>query len=159
MKLVTLRESLLIIDKIKRKGMKNILILVGLFFFGFGLNPLNAQISLDKLSKSTGKVVVPSSKSLQAAALASLDTQLKKKFNLAFIKSELIGDSLAINIADAKLNSLNQTALNKQAGTILESAVAILKTGNLKTGIRSVAVNLLKNIKLKDVLTRVSKRL
>jgi hypothetical protein len=135
--------------------------IIGLFFFllGFGLNQTYSQISLDKLNKGTNKVTLPSNKSLQSTALANLDAQLKKKYNLANVKSELLGDSLAINIADSKLNGLNQNALNKQAGTILESAVDMLKTGNVKTGIRTVAVNLLKNINLKDVLARASKKL
>ena len=135
--------------------------IIGLFFFllGFGLNQTYSQISLDKLNKGTNKVTLPSNKTLQSTALANLDAQLKKKYNLANVKSELLGDSLAINIADSKLNGLNQNALNKQAGTILESAVNMLKTGNIKTGVRTVAVNLLKNIKLKDVLAKVSKKL
>lgn len=135
--------------------------IIGLFFFllGFGLNQTYSQISLDKLNKGTNKVTLPSNKTLQSNALANLDAQLKKKYNLANVKSELLGDSLAINIADSKLNGLNQNALNKQAGTILESAVDMLKTGNVKTGIRTVAVNLLKNINLKEVLTKVSKKL
>ena len=135
--------------------------IIVLFFFllGFGLNQAYCQISLDKINKGANKVTLPSNKSLQSTALANLDAQLKKKYNLANVKSELLGDSLAINIADSKLNDLNQNALNKQAGTILESAVDMLKTGNVKTGIRTVAVNLLKNINLKDVLARASKKL
>lgn len=139
--------------------MKKVLGLVLLSFFGFGLNQTYAQVNLNKVGVKNGRITTPSVGSLQAAALANLDAQLKRKYNLASVKSELIGDSLAINIADAKFNSLNQTALNKQAGTILESAIGILKTGNLRTGVRSVAVNLLRNIKLKDVLARASKRL
>ncbi len=135
--------------------------IIVLFFFllGFGLNQAYCQISLDKINKGANKVALPSNKTLQTTALANLDAQLKKKYNLANVKSELFGDSLAINIADPKLNGLNQNALNKQAGTILESAVNTLKMGNVKTGIRTVAVNLLKNIKLKDVLARASKKL
>jgi hypothetical protein len=135
--------------------------IIVLFFFllGFGLNQAYSQISLDKINKGANKVTLPSNKTIQTSALTNLDAQLKSKYNLAHVKSELLGDSLAINIADPKLNGLNQNALNKQAGTILESAVNTLKTGNVKTGIRTVAVNLLKNIKLKDVLARASKKL
>ncbi len=137
----------------------NRIIVLFFFLFGFGLNQAYCQISLDKINKGANKVALPSNKTLQATALSNLDAQLKKKYNLANVKSELFGDSLAINIVDSKLNGLNQNALNKQAGTILESAVNMLKMGNVKTGIRTVAVNLLKNIKLKDVLARASKKL
>jgi hypothetical protein len=125
----------------------------------FGLNQTYAQVNINKLGKTVPTTTAVNSKSLQTAALNSLDLQLKKKYNLAFVKSELIGDSLAINIADNKLNAMGSSALNTMAGNVLESAVKILKAGNVKTGIKTVAVNLLKNIKLKDVLTRVSKKL
>lgn len=125
----------------------------------FGLNQTYAQVNINKLGKTVPTTTGINSKSLQTAALNSLDLQLKKKYNLAFVKSELIGDSLAINIADNKLNAMGSSALNTMAGNVLESAVKILKAGNVKTGIKTVAVNLLKNIKLKDVLTRVSKKL
>lgn len=129
-------------------------------FLGFGLTQSFAQIiNINKATKTVPTTTGVTSRNLQAAALASLDAQLKKQYNLSFVKSELIGDSLAINIADNKLNAMGSSALNTMAGNVLESAVKILRSGNIKTGIKTVAVNMLRNIKLKDVLTRVSKKL
>jgi hypothetical protein len=85
-----------------------------------------------------------------------------KKFNLDGVKSEIVGNTLKMKVADTDLAGLSASALDAKGNAMLNSAMDLVKGNglNLKSlGVNNVLVEMVKNMSLKDILGSVSKKL
>ncbi|MCF8253128.1 MAG: hypothetical protein K9H61_04535 [Bacteroidia bacterium] len=140
--------------------MKNLLFVFGLAIL---LSSCSAQSgALTNLSKQSSTVAQDAQKATTAAALASLDKQLKDKFKLDGVKSSLVGDALKIQVADSDFTKLSAANQTKQGNQILDSALGILSGSglNLKSlGINNILVELLQSLNLNTILSSIKKTL
>jgi hypothetical protein len=123
---------------------------------------LTAQSSLNKLSKQAQSSVSSTQSNSTKSVLSNLDAELMKKFNLDGVKSEIVGNTLKMKVADADLAGLSASALDAKGNAMLNSAMDLVKGNglNLKSlGVNNVLVEMVKNMSLKDILGSVSKKL
>jgi hypothetical protein len=121
-----------------------------------------AQSSINKLSKQEQSSVSSTQSNSTKSVLSNLDAELMKKFNLDGVKSEIVGNTLKMKVADTDLAGLSASALDAKGNAMLNSAMDLVKGNglNLKSlGVNNVLVEMVKNMSLKDILGSVSKKL
>lgn len=113
------------------------------------LRHINKQVQqVNKVAKNVGSGVL----------LSNLDTQLKEKFRLDGVKSELTGETLKVKAASAAFARLPVASQNAHAKRILDGAVMLV--GNRQElPIKSVVVELVKDITLANAISSFSRQL
>ncbi|MBU3662876.1 MAG: hypothetical protein FGM41_06730 [Bacteroidetes bacterium] len=121
-----------------------------------------AQSSINKLSRQAQSSISGAQNNSTKAVLSNLDTELMKKFSLDGVKSEIVGNTLKMKVADTDLAKLSASARDAKGNDMLNSAMDLLKGNgmNLKgLGVTNVLLEMVKNMSLKEILGSVSKKL
>lgn len=140
-----------------RKSM--LLVAIGLLV---GVANTSAQNSINKLSKQAQSSVSSTQSNSTKSVLNNLDAELMKKFKLDGVKSEIVGNTLKMKVADEDLAGLSASARDAQGNAMLNSAMDILKGSglNLKNlGVKNVLLEMVKNMSVKEILGSISRKL
>ena len=121
----------------------------GLSFVGF------SQV---KGLKDLSNKVAPSQSAATATILKNLDEQLKTKFSLDGVKSELVGNVLKIKAADADYAKLTSTLRAAEGQKILTTAKSVLGTSGFDAkglNVKEIVLEMLPKLDAKTVLQSV----
>jgi hypothetical protein len=119
------------------------------------LKDLNKKIS----STNTKQAVSTVKNTSTAGVLSALDNQLKNKFKLDGVKSELSGETLKVRAASAAYAKLPASLRNTQGNKVLDATTkmlsgdATLKSLNVKT----VAIDMVRDMSVGKVIQSFSK--
>ncbi|MCG9878999.1 MAG: hypothetical protein MH472_00225 [Bacteroidia bacterium] len=127
-------------------------------------NQTHAQINtsqLKKLNKQAQTVTNTAKNTTTNSLLSTLDSQLKQKFKLDDVKSELSGETLRVKAASAAYSKLPASAQNAQGKRILEGASKMIGSGEgLKSlNIKTLAVDMVKDMTVSKAVQSFSKQL
>lgn len=127
-------------------------------------NKVQAQISTSQLKKlnqqaKTAGTAVKSATT--SSVLSTLDSQLKEKFKLDAVKSEISGETLRVKAASAAYSKLPAAAQNAQGKRILEGTAKMIGSGDgLKSlNIKSLAIDMVKDMSVGKAINSFSKQL
>jgi len=119
------------------------------------LKDLNKKISTTNTKQAVSTVKNTST----AGVLSALDNQLKNKFKLDGVKSELSGETLKVRAASAAYAKLPASLRNTQGNRVLDATTqmlsgdATLKSLNVKT----VAIDMVRDMSVGKVIQSFSK--
>jgi len=119
------------------------------------LKDLNKKISTTNTKQAVSAVKNTST----AGVLSALDNQLKNKFKLDGVKSELSGETLKVRAASAAYAKLPASLRNTQGKKVLDATTqmlsgdATLKSLNVKT----VAIDMVRDMSVGKVIQSFSK--
>jgi hypothetical protein len=141
-----------------------ILLLTFLGIANITWSQINSSTTLKDLNKkisttSTKQAVSTAKNTNTAGVLSALDNQLKNKFNLDGVKSELSGETLKVRAASAAYAKLPASLRNTQGNKVLDATTqmlsgdATLKSLNVKT----VAVDMVRDMSVGKVIQSFSK--
>ncbi len=126
-----------------------LLCFANLSFFGFaqvkGIKDLSSKVNANQ-SAATSTI------------LKNLDEQLKTKFSLDGVKSELVGNVLNIKAADADFAKLSAGLRSNEGQKILTSAKSILGTTGFDAKglkVKEIVLDMVPNITAKSVLQTI----
>jgi hypothetical protein len=135
------------------------------FLFGFGMaKEAGAQISTSQIRSASKQVkqvkqVNSAAKNVVSGAMLSqLDEQLRQKFRLDAVKSELSGETLRVKAASAAFARLPASAQNAHGARILEGAVSMLGAQKSKP-IKTLVVDLVQDITVGNAIKSFSRQL
>jgi hypothetical protein len=121
------------------------------------LKDLNKKIS--SANTNTKEIVSTVKNTSTAGVLSALDNQLKNKFKLDGVKSELSGETLKVRAASAAYAKLPASLKNSQGNKVLDATTqmlsgdATLKSLNVKT----VAIDMVRDMSVGKVIQSFSK--
>ena len=141
-----------------------ILLLTFLGIANITWSQINSSTTLKDLNKkisttSTKQAVSTAKNTNTAGVLSALDNQLKNKFNLDGVKSELSGETLKVRAASAAYAKLPASLRNTQGNKVLDATTqmlsgdATLKSLNVKT----VAIDMVRDMSVGKVIQSFSK--
>ncbi|MDP3928196.1 MAG: hypothetical protein Q8R57_04185 [Bacteroidota bacterium] len=119
------------------------------------LKDLNKKVSTTNTKQAVSTVKNTST----AGVLSALDNQLKNKFKLDGVKSELSGETLKVRAASAAYAKLPASLRNTQGNRVLDATTqmlsgdATLKSLNVKT----VAIDMVRDMSVGKVIQSFSK--
>jgi len=90
--------------------------------------------------------------------LSQLDEQLRQKFRLDAVKSELSGETLRVKAASAAFARLPASAQNAHGARIIEGAVSMLGAQQSKP-IKTLVVDLVQDITVGNAIKSFSRQL
>ena len=129
---------------------------------GFGMSKeAGAQISTSQIRSASKQVKQASSAAknvVSGAMLSQLDEQLRQKFRLDAVKSELSGETLRVKAASAAFARLPASAQNAHGARILEGAVSMLGAQQSKP-IKTLVVDLVQDITVGNAIKSFSRQL
>jgi hypothetical protein len=140
--------------------MKNMLLICFLLTIGW-VNNAEAQINTSQLrsiNKQVQQVNNVAKNVGSGVLLSNLDTQLKQKFRLDGVKSELTGETLKVKAASAAFARLPVASQNAHGKRILDGAVMLL-SDRQGLPIKTVVVELVKDITLANAISSFSRQL
>jgi hypothetical protein len=132
------------------------------FLLGFGMaKEAGAQISTSQIRSLSKQVKQASSSAknvVSGAMLSQLDEQLRQKFRLDAVKSELSGETLRVKAASAAFARLPASAQNAHGARIIEGAVSMLGAQQSKP-IKTLVVDLVQDITVGNAIKSFSRQL
>ena len=133
---------------------------IGLNLFWVLTTKAQINTNLQQLKKIENSIVGNAKNASSAALLQSLDAQLKNKFSLDGVKSQLLGNTLNVKLADMDFTKLNPNAQGKQATLFTEAIKNSIATGNLKSlGISTIVVEMVKSMSVPEILQTLKTKL
>ena len=128
---------------------------------GLGLaNEAGAQISTSQI-RSVGKQVKQANSAAKNASsgimLSQLDEQLRQKFRLDAVKSELSGETLRVKAASAAFARLPAASQNANGARIIEGAATMLGAQK-STPVKTLVVDLVQDITVGNAIKSFSRQ-
>jgi|688.fasta_scaffold161174_2 hypothetical protein len=128
---------------------------------GLGLaNEAGAQISTSQIRSVSKQVKQANSAAKNASSglmLSQLDEQLRQKFRLDAVKSELSGETLRVKAASAAFARLPAASQNAHGARILEGAVTMLGAQK-STPVKTLVVDLVQDITVGNAIKSFSRQ-